>query len=201
MALAATHPTGAVGWGAAVWWSRVAQPALHTGSPDDQLLPLQERTPPRHARPPKELACSGLLVRHVPQQPAQRRRRFGDDRPVSPRPTALLAWGSERLAAHGRPAVLLSWDNASWHISQEVRPWLRQHHHRVKQTGPGVRILACRLPRKSPWLQPIAPKWVPGQRAIVAPERWRSAQEIVERVSAYDGCPDEVHLPIAEKAA
>ena len=35
---------------------------------------------------------------------------------------------------------MLLWDNASWHISHAVRTWLRQHNHKVKQTGQGVRI-------------------------------------------------------------
>ena len=115
--------------------------------------------------------------------------------------TAFLAWCSERLAAQGLTAVLLIWDNASWHISQEVRTWLRQHNHHVKQTGQGVRIIACRLPSKSPWLNPIEPKWVHGKRAIVEPDRLLSAQEVMDRVYAYYGCAPEAHLVISEKAA
>jgi hypothetical protein len=182
MALAATRPTGALGWGDEGWWSRGAQPGLHPWSPDAPGLHLQALPPPRHARPPKALACAGLWGRHGPKQPAQMRRRCVEERPSSPRTTALLAWGRERLAAHGLPAVLLRWENASWHLSPEGRPGRRPHHHRVKQTGQGVRILAGRLPSPSPWLHPIAPTGVHGNRAIVAPERWLRAQEIVERV-------------------
>ena len=122
-------------------------------------------------------------------------------RPVSRETTAFLAWCSERLAAQGLTAVLLIWDNASWHISHEVRTWLRQHNHHVKQTGQGVRILACRLPSKSPWLNPIEPKWVHGKRAIVEPDRLLSAQEIMDRVYTYYGCAEEAHQIISEKAA
>ena len=96
---------------------------------------------------------------------------------------------------------MLLWDNASWHISHAVRTWLRQHNHKVKQTGQGVRILACRLPSKSPWLNPIEPKWVHGKRAIVEPDRLLSAQEVMERVHAYYRCADEAHLAISKKAA
>jgi hypothetical protein len=78
----------------------------------------------------------------------------------------------------------LIWDNASWPISHAVRPWLPQDNCRVQQTGQGVRIVACRLPSQSPWLNPIEPKWVHGKRAIVAPDRLLSAPEIVERVYA-----------------
>jgi hypothetical protein len=71
----------------------------------------------------------------------------------------------------------------------------------VQQTGQGVRIVACRLPRKSPWRNSIEPTWVHGKRTIVEPDRLLSAQEIRERVYAYDGCAEEAHPGISAKAA
>jgi DDE superfamily endonuclease len=201
MALAATHPTWALGWEDEVWWSRLAQPAMHAWAPDAQALRLGEKARPKTDPEPKALACYGLLVRHVLHQPEQMLLRFVERRPVSTETTAFLAWCSERLAAQGLTAVLLIWDNASWHISHAVRTWLRQHNHHVKHTGHGVRILACRLPSKSPWLNPIEPKWVHGKRAIVEPDRLLSAQEIMERVYTYYGCAEEAHQVISEKAA
>ncbi len=201
MALAVTHPTWGLGFGDEVWWSRLAQPAMHTWAPDAHALRLVEKARPKTDPEPKALACYGLLVRHVPNQPEQMLLRFVARRPVSTETTAFLAWCSTRLAAQGLTAVLLIWDNASWHISHEVRTWLRQHNHHVKQTGQGVRILACRLPSKSPWLNPIEPKWVHGKRAIVEPDRLLSAQEVMDRVYAYYGCAEEAHQVISEKAA
>jgi hypothetical protein len=106
MALAATHPTWALGWGDEVWWSRVAQPALHTWAPAAHPLRLQELTLPRSPGTPKALACYGLLVRHVPHRPEQMLLRFVERRPVSAETTAFLAWCSKRLAAQGLTAVL-----------------------------------------------------------------------------------------------
>lgn len=162
---------------------------------------LVEKARPKDDPEPKALACYGLLVRRVPTEPEQMLLRFVERRPVSRETTAFLAWCSARLAAQGLTAVLLIWDNASWHISREVRMWLRQHNHTVKHTGQGVRILVCRLPSKSPWLNPIEPKWVHGKRAIVEPDRLLSAQEVMDRVHAYYGCMAEAHLAISEKAA
>ena len=133
--------------------------------------------------------------------PEQMLLRFVARRPISTETTAFLAWCSAQLAAQGLTAVLLIWDNASWHISHEVRTWLWQHNRKVKQTGQGVRILACRLPSKSPWLNPIEPKWVHGKRAIVEPDRLLSAQEIMDRVYTYYGCAEDVKQVISEKAA
>ena len=79
---------------------------------------------------------------------------------------AFLAWCCERLAAGGVTTTLvLVWDNASWHVSGAVRAWLREHNQRVHRDG-GVRIIPCFLPSKSPWLNPIEPKWVHGKRRV-----------------------------------
>jgi hypothetical protein len=91
-------------------------------------------------------------------------------------------------------AWLLVWDNASWHISQAVRAWLRTHNRQVKQQGHGVRILSCYLPSKSPWLNPIEPKWLHGKRKVLEPDRLLAAADLAERVCAVYGCPHEPHL-------
>src|SRR5207244_9081519 len=62
--------------------------------------------------------------------------------------------------------LVLIWDNASWHKSQIVGDWIRAHNQTVKQTGKGVRILPFLLPTKSPWLNPIEPKWRSEERRV-----------------------------------
>jgi hypothetical protein len=57
------------------------------------------------------------------------------------------------------------------------------------------------LPVKSPWLNPMEPKWGHGKRAIVEPARLLSAHEVADRVCAYMGCAHEPHLTIPDKAA
>jgi DDE superfamily endonuclease len=199
--LAATHPTWALGCGDEVWWRRLAQPALHSWAPAAQALHLVENTRPPADRDPKALACSGLLVRATSTTPEQVWLRFATGQPVSGLTTQLLAWCSDRLGGLGKRARLLVWDHASWHTSQAVRTWLRAHNRRVQQTGCGVRLIACRLPSKSPWLNPIEPKWVHGKRAVVEPDHWLRVQELADRVCAYYGCAHEAHRVISEKAA
>lgn len=48
--------------------------------------------------------------------------------------------------------------------------------------------MACFLPVKGPWLNPIEPKWGRGKKAIVEPERLLSASEVRTRVRDYYGC-------------
>jgi len=100
---------------------------------------------------------------------------------------AFLSWLLSRLASEGKEALLMIWDNASWHISKEVRAWVRAHNRRVKQEG-GCRLLVCRLPSKSPWLNNIEPKWVHGKRAVVEPERTLLADELKGRLCDYYAC-------------
>ena len=96
--------------------------------------------------------------------------------------------------------LALVWDNAPWHVSKAVKRWIGAHNHAVKASGQGVRILVCLLPIKSPWLNPIEPKWVHGKRAVVEPDRTLSAHEVQERVCAHFHCPLQEHL-IAQSAA
>ena len=112
-----------------------------------------------------------------------------------------LAWCSAQLAAQGFTALLLIWDNASWHRSQAVRHWIHQHNRRVQRGAAGGRIVACHLPSKSPWLNPIEPKWVHGKRAVSEPDCLLSAAELEARVYAYYGCEGETHLVMPKKVA
>jgi hypothetical protein len=89
----------------------------------------------------------------------------------------------------------------AFHVSKLVRTWIREHNSQVKAEGKGVRILPCFLPTKSPWLNPIEPKWVHGKRAIVEPDGLLSAQQLAERVCSHFGCSYEAHLSIPEKVA
>ena len=44
----------------------------------------------------------------------------------------------------------------------------RKDDRKVKNSGGGeVRILSCLLPKQSPWLNAIEPKWVHGKRRVV----------------------------------
>jgi hypothetical protein len=126
---------------------------------------------------PKALCCYGI------RRTATRDLllRFVNGRPVSQVATTFLAWVCACLARERKRVLVLIWDNASWHMSQAVRAWIRQHNQQVKRDG-GVRPLTCRLPIKSPWLNPIEPHWVHSKRAIVEPERVLTAAEVMSRV-------------------
>jgi hypothetical protein len=195
------HPSWALGFGDEVWWSRLAQPNQHAWTEADATYKLQELTLPLDDPDPKALACYGLLVRLGPQQAEQMWLRFVTGRPVSTVTIEFLAWCSARLAGQGFTALLLIWDNASWHRSHAVRYWIRQHNQQVKRGAVGVRLVVCPLPSKSPWLNPIEPKWIHGKRAVSEPDRVLSAAELEARVYAYYGCEHAEHLIMPKKVA
>ena len=187
-----------------MWWSRTARPALSTWVEGGQPLRLVERAVAKEDPDPKALACYGLLVRGAQPHGGWHERawlRFVDGRPVSGITTRYLGWCCARLQAAGKEALLLVWDNAPWHVSKEVRAWIRAHNRRVKRAGRGVRIVACYLPIKSPWLNPIEAKWAHGKRRVVEPDRLLPAAELIERVCAAFGCSHEPHLAIPDHAA
>ncbi len=179
----------------------MAQPDQYHWAAADATRRLQELERPKDDADPKALACYGVLVRRRPPHADQMLLRCVDGRPVSAVTTAFLAWCSERLAALGITALLLIWDNASWHTSQGVRHWIRAHNQTVKQTGQGVRIVVCLLPTKSPWLNPIEPKWLHGKRAVSEAEGVLSAAQVEARACAYYGCAREAHLVMPKKVA
>ena len=167
-----------------VWFARFAQPGLPAWTGNERLR-LGLHAADRTDTDPKALACYGLWL---PTR-EQMMLRFVDGRPVSPITCAFLAWAAEHLAAEGVRVLALIWDNASWHISREVRAWIRRHNREVKRTGRGCRLLIGRLPSKSPWLNAIEPKWVHGKRAVVEPERKLAAAELRQRLCAYYRAP------------
>jgi transposase len=170
------------------WWSRLALPALHAWT-DGEPLHLLGRVADKADPDPKALACYGLLRADT----GGLLLRFVRGRPVSQVTEDFLAWVCQRLAAAGKKALLLVWDNASWHVSQRVRAWIKAHNRRAKQEG-GVRIVVCGLPVKAPWLNPIEPKWAHGKKAIVEPERQLTAGEVEARVCDYYHCDQEEYL-------
>jgi transposase len=191
------HPTWVLGFADETWWSRLAQPARHTWTDPNHPRRLVEQTVPSTDPDPKALACYGLLRTDL----GRVWLRFVDGRPISKITTQFLAWCLTRLAQEGKTALLLVWDNASWHRSAEVRTWMRQHNRQVKHRGSGVRLISCSLPIKSPWLNNIEPHWIHGKRSVADAERLLTARELADRVCAHFQCCHEEHLTVPDNVA
>jgi hypothetical protein len=201
MGLATSHPDWALGFEDEVWWSRIAQPRMHSWGEQGKALRLVEKEVPKGEMDPKALACYGLWLSE--EDMSEMWLRFVDGRPVSGVTTRFLEWCCHKLWERGKRVLVLVWDNAPWHASKQVREWVREHNYKVKYEGKGngVRIVVCYLPSKSPWLNSIEPKckWLHGKRRVVEADRLLASQELAQRVCDAFGCPYEAHLSILDK--
>jgi DDE superfamily endonuclease len=184
----------------------VAAPGCAAWAPAAAPLRLVEPTVPKGE--PKALACYGALLRGLPPAaatgapaaPAAAEEvwlRFVDGRPVSAITTQFLAWAAAQAATRGLTALVWVWDNASWHLSGEVRAAVRAHNRAAHRTG-GAKIVPCWLPTRSPWLNPIEPKWTHGKRRVVEPARLLTAAELESRVYAALGAAHADHLALPQ---
>ena len=180
------------------WWSRLALPTLKSWSEQGEPLRLLQKSVAKDDPEPKAISCYGL---YLPEIDGQTWLRFVDGRPVSSITIQFLRWSLQELEEIGKKVLLLIWDNASWHISKEVRRWLGKHNRRVKESGEGVRIVSCLLPKQSPWLNAIEPKWVHAKRKVVEPDGLLGAYELAERVCRVFGSPHYDHLSVTQNVA
>lgn len=186
-----------IGYQDEVWWSRYALPNVRMWSDAATPARLHEQARSKGDPDPLALACYGLWC----AEQEQMLLRFVTGRPVSTVTTAFLAWVGAELAAAGHKVLVLIWDNASWHVSREVRAWIADHNATAKQTGQGIRILVAGLPTKSPWLNTIEVKWKHGKDAIVEAKRALTAAELEERVCATFATTPQPHLIQPKKEA
>lgn len=193
LALSEQHSDWVLGFLDEVWWSRLHDPMMHSWAQAGKPLQLLEKSADKAEIDPKAIACYGVYLRSQ----AQVLLRFVEQRPVSEVTCQFLEWVVEQVGAMGKRVMPLIWDNASWHLSKQVQQWIRNHNRQVKKTGKGVRLIVCKLPVKSPWLNAIEPKWIHAKRAIVEPGRKLTAQELKTRVCDYLGCP--LLEPLAKK--
>lgn len=165
---------------------------------------LVEQTKQKDDPDPKALACYGILLRWMASDDLRLEKtllRFVDGRPVSSITIQFLEWCCQEIEKLDKSVLAMIWDNARWHTSKAVRTWVREHNRIVKRTGKGVRILVCFLPVKSPWLNPIEPKWTHAKRRIVEPNATLSKQALADRICATFDCLHLEHLSIPENVS
>lgn len=192
-----SNPEWVLGYEDETWWSRFEQPSLHSWAEAAESMRLMQKEAKKDDPDPKALSCYGLYLPELERTWL----RFVDGRPVSAISTQFLSWSCQKLEELGKKALVLVWDNASWHKSKFVREWITAHNREVRERGSGVRIVPCFLPKKSPWLNAIEPKWVHGKRNVVEPDLVLTAHEIADRVCEVFGCTHEPHLSIPQEVA
>ena len=138
--LAEVHPDWVLGFQDETWWSRLARPDLRVWAGEEPAR-LHQLEADADDPDPKALACYGLLRGDT----GGMLLRFVAGRPVSQVTEDFLAWACQRLAAEGKRALLLVWDNTRGHVSQRMRAWIQAHHRRVRREGVcGSWLVVCR---------------------------------------------------------
>lgn len=162
------------------WFSRFEHPTVRAWS-DQAALQMIQREAPEHETD-QALACYGA-VRHDTQQVLF---SFSAVRPVSEATWAFVQALLALARRESKQVLVIIWDNAGWHLSKRLRQWIHQHNQQAKVTD-DVRLLTHLLPVKSPWLNPIEPRWSHAKRAICQPDGALSVEETKRRLCAYFG--------------
>jgi transposase len=180
--LSAQHPEWVLGFEDEVWWSRVAQPSLHAWTAGPPLK-VQLLKSDAHDPDPDAVACYGFL-RHDTHQVLL---RFVEGRPLGEVTIQFLGWLCGCVAQEGKQALVVIWDDASWHTCAEVAHWVEEQNRRAER-GEGVKVVICELPVASPWLNNIEPCWTHAKRAVMEVDRKLTAAEITNRVCEHFHC-------------
>jgi hypothetical protein len=118
MSVGAANPDAwAVGFLDECWWSRVSLPTLGSFSEEGKPLRLIQHSVAKDDPESKAISCYGLYLPEI----GGTWLRFVDGRPISSITTQFLEWSLEKLEEIGKKAVVLIWEDASWHVSREVR--------------------------------------------------------------------------------
>lgn len=185
MTWARSRPDILLMWQDECWFSRFAQPNAH----DWGGILLMEREPAKD-EVEKALACYGALRDDTKQM----HLAFCSGQPNSDYTLLFIPQLLNIARDEGKRLLIMIWDNASWHKSKQVRRWIRSHNQQAKQRG-DVRLLVWLLPKKSPWLNPIEPRWLHGKRAVLEPGQDDLTPHILrDRLCAYYQCaPNFLH--------
>jgi len=106
--------------------------------------------------------------------------------------------GAAEAGEDRKRALLMIWDNASWHISKFVHHWIQQHNREVRQSaGACASCPATCRPRVhgSTGLSLIG---CTADVMSLKPTRLLTAQELADRVCQNFGCTHESHLAVTE---
>lgn len=162
------------------WFSRFAQPRTHAWALPGQPLRLVERERRKDDPERKALAVFGA----VRQDTEQVYLAFCEGQPNSEQTLSFVAALLDVARQEKKKVLVILWDHASWHVSQRVRAWIHAHNQQAKHKG-DVRLLVIRLPKHSPWLNPMEPRWVHAKQHVCEPAGELTADEVKRRLSAH----------------
>jgi transposase len=169
-------------WEDECWFSRFAQPTMNAWTVDGKSVALLQQEKRKADPEPKAIACFGALD----HESGKVYLRFSNGQPNSTYTLEFIEYLLSVAEQRNKWALVVIWDKASWHKSEQVRRWVGEHNRKVKKEG-GVRLLTWLLPAKSPWLNPQEPHWMHCKRHVVEPDGTLTQRQLKERVRDYFG--------------
>ncbi len=161
------------------WFSRFAQPTTKTWYEAQSPVFLMQRDAKRGEKN-KALSCFGA----VRQDTNEVLLSFSNGQPNSLQ-TWLFVIGLLSVARQeNKRALVIIWDNASWHKSKAIQRWIRDYNHLAKAHNE-PRLIVHRLPTQSPWLNPIEPRWLHSKRAVCEPDGDLTPDELRRRICKH----------------
>ena len=150
---------------------------MHSWAEAGDPVRLLQKEPRKDDPEPKALSCYGLYLPELEETWL----RFVDGRPVSAITTQFLEWCCQRLKARGKKALLLIWDNASWHKSRrgarlDRRPQPPGQSQRPWGSDSGVPV-AHQEPVAQRYRAQVDPQQTQGHRAREIARRLRARRQ------------------------
>jgi transposase len=167
-------------WEDECWFSRFAQPTMNAWTLNGKSLALIQQEKSKDDPEPKAVACFGALD----HESGRVHLRFSNGQPNSTHTLEFIEHLLSVAEERRKRVLVVIWDKASWHKSEQVRQWVREHNRKVKREG-GVRLLTWLLPAKSPWLNPQEPHWMHCKKHVVEPDGTLTRRQLKERVRDY----------------
>jgi GH43 family beta-xylosidase len=115
-------------WEDECWFSRFVQLTLNVWTLRGKAVALEHRERHKEDEEAKAVACYGALE----EETGQVLLRFSPGQPNSSYTLEFLKgllWVAEEK---GKQALLVIWDNATWHKSKQIKEWVKEHNRQVK---------------------------------------------------------------------
>ena len=162
------------------WFSRYAMPRLRSHGPRGERTRIPIREGPS-AQPQKAVAVYGALT--IPEKRIC--IQCVDQQPRSETTWNFLGCLVDYARRNHRRWLVVIWDNATFHKSQRLMEWIRQHNRAQSGRSDGVRIAPYRLPTRSPGLNPIEPHWLHCKRAVYSVATTPTPEQLKQSVRRY----------------
>ena len=162
------------------WFSRFAQPNLHSFAQSGDNLQLVEQSPTANNEK-KAIACFGAIC----QESGEPYFYLADGQPNTERTIVMLKALLIIAQSKSKWVLVVLSDRATWHQSKRLKLWLRVHNLLAKKATNGVRLLTYLLPLKSPWLNPMETIWLHAKHKWLSLMVSLSVEILKARLCAY----------------